>query len=320
MVENCSDRRLKIWQFCDGKAGHDSQSQGLCAALAKLLNVRVTTARVGGPWQAAWYLLTGRYPPIATAVQAPDLIVGAGHATHLPVLAARRAHGGRAVVLMRPSLPLRCFDLAIIPEHDAPPARSTVIATLGVLNTVKPSAERVTTQGLILIGGPSKHFAWSNSKVAAQVSRIVSSSPQLRWTVADSRRTPASFSTTLAAHSGAPVSVVHHANVAPEWLPQALSNAGQVWVTEDSVSMVYESLSAGAPTGLISIDRRLPNRVTRGIDALVGNGRVTRLTDWTPGQPPVGSSQALDESARCAALILERWPELTNAIPRDFVI
>ena len=36
----------------------------------------------------------------------PDIVLGAGHRTHLSLLAARRVHRGKAVVLMRPSLPL----------------------------------------------------------------------------------------------------------------------------------------------------------------------------------------------------------------------
>src|SRR5690606_9436172 len=97
----------------------------------------------------------------------PHLIVAAGHATHLPALAARRARGGRAIVLMRPTLPTPLFDLCLVPEHDLLSLsgrlnRFRVVPTRGVLNPFEASADADQTTGLVLIGGPSKHHGWSD--------------------------------------------------------------------------------------------------------------------------------------------------------------
>ncbi|MDQ2694705.1 MAG: mitochondrial fission ELM1 family protein, partial [Pseudomonadota bacterium] len=108
-----------IWRFSDGRPGHDNQSLGLAEALARLMPVQVFTLAPLPPLPALAGLLTGR-APAALRLPAPDLILGAGHRTHLSLLAARRSRGGRAVVLMSPSLPLRWFDLCLIPEHDDP--------------------------------------------------------------------------------------------------------------------------------------------------------------------------------------------------------
>ena len=302
---------LVIWRFRDGKAGHDNQSLGLCRALAARVAVQVYSYIAPSRWLSAWQLLIGRYPRPEDA-RVPHLLLGAGHATHLAMLAARRAHGGRAVVLMRPSLPMRCFDLALVPEHDSPPATPTVIATLGVLNTVKPGHQPAPGQGLILLGGPSKHFAWSSVRVIEQVKRILAGDPRQLWTVADSRRTPPECAAMLVDELEGQTQFVSHDSVAPDWLRNQLASAREVWVTEDSVSMVYESLSAGAPTGLIAVDRRAANRVSRGVDNLIALGLVTPIADWTPGQQPVTCKAPLDEAGRCAELLLERWPELTS--------
>ena len=47
--------------------------------------------------------------------------------------------------------------------------------------------------------------------------------------------------------------------------------AEAVWVTEDSVSMLYEALTAGCKVGLIEIDRIKDDRITRQIDQLYLN-------------------------------------------------
>ena len=179
-----------LWLITDNKPGHRSQLQGLAQALAARTAVTAHWIDAPAGRDALWQWLTGRFPSGA-ALPDPDLILVAGHRTHLAGLAARRARGGKLVALMRPSLPLGCFDLCVIPQHDAPPVRTNVIATRGALNTARPSAERNADQGLFLIGGPSKHHGWDSAGLRAQIDAIVAATPGMRWTLTTSRRTPA---------------------------------------------------------------------------------------------------------------------------------
>ncbi|MEZ5574345.1 MAG: ELM1/GtrOC1 family putative glycosyltransferase [Candidatus Competibacteraceae bacterium] len=86
--------------------------------------------------------------------------------------------GARAVVLMRPSLPLALFDLCLIPEHDTPPVRANVVlATRGALNRIQPSSNLESRQGLLLIGGPSAHFGWDDAGLRAQIAAVLAADP-----------------------------------------------------------------------------------------------------------------------------------------------
>ena len=92
-----------IWQIHDHKPGHMNQMRGLSTALADRMPVEIH--KIAAPprltcWQG---LLSNRFPP-GIGLPKPDLIFGAGHRTHLAVLAARRAFGGRSVILMKPTL------------------------------------------------------------------------------------------------------------------------------------------------------------------------------------------------------------------------
>ena len=59
------------------------------------------------------------------------------------------------------------------------------------LGCVAPGVSESDPQcGVVLLGGISKHFHWSNEDVARQVHKIVAEAPQQQWQIIDSRRTP----------------------------------------------------------------------------------------------------------------------------------
>lgn len=297
---------LTLWRLVDGKPGHEKQTLGLAQALGRLTDCRrIDIPAPAGGNLRSW--LTGRFPAGA-GLPAPDLILAAGHTTHLAALAARRAHGGRIVVLMRPSLPLAWFDLCLIPEHDRPPVRSNVLATLGVLNAVTPTGAHDPDTGLFLIGGASPHFAWDDEAVLGQVRAVAAAARSVRWRLTDSRRTPPGFLAGLAADPAvAGLEILPHATTPSGWLEQALAGAGQAWVTEDSVSMVYEALTAGCAVGLLRLPAKGESRISRGIADLVREARLTPFDAWqrTGVLPP--PHDRFDEAGRCGHEILNRW-------------
>lgn len=297
---------LVIWRFSDGKAGHDNQSRGLVQALARLRSVEAVTLEPVSP-TAALAILLGHRRSAWGEQPNPDVLLGAGHRTHLSLLAARRMRGGKAVVLMRPTLPLHLFDLCLIPEHDAPPLRSNVLITCGALNRIQPSSSAESDQGLLLIGGPSAHFGWDDEMLYRQIAMIVADSLMMHWTLTTSRRTPSSFLEGLQITSDQELTVVPVTQTDPDWLPTQLAKTRLVWVTADSVSMVYEALTAGAAVGVLEIPQRRTGRISRGLDRLAVEGRVTFFTNWQQSRQLGRPTQPFNEAERCARRIIERW-------------
>ncbi|HEY5700541.1 MAG TPA: ELM1/GtrOC1 family putative glycosyltransferase [Gammaproteobacteria bacterium] len=292
----------------DGKAGHDNQSLGLAEALGRLVDSDIRTVSAQPLPAALGHWCSGRFPE-AEGLPDPDLIIGAGHATHATLLAARRCRGGRAVVLMSPTLPIRCFDLCVAPIHDDV-GGARVVQTQGALNRLRPRPLRAGGPGLILLGGPSRHFVWRDDTVLAGLCRILQADRPAHWTLATSRRTPAGLTARIEPLLPAAAELVPYTDTGPQWLKSTLEDASRVWVSEDSVSMVYEALTRGAPTGLIGLDRARRSRVASEIDRLVAQGWIGRL--GPDGDPPAlkPPPSVLDEAGRCATLILQRWPEL----------
>ncbi len=119
------------------------------------------------------------------------------------------------------------------------------------------------------------------------------------WVIADSRRTPTGVAQEMAGLLGG--TWVHHGDVEPDWLPATLARTERVWVTPDSVSMVYEALTAGCNVGLFNLEAQ-GTRVSRGILSLIDEGRVgtvQRPLELAACPPP------LAEADRAADWLLE---------------
>ena len=291
-----------IWRFSDGKAGHDQQSVGLVNALADSVAVASYAIPVGSGVNALRGWLTRRYRP-GEALPAPDLLIGAGHATHLHLLAARHSRGGSSVVLMKPTLPCAWFDLCLVPQHDGIAAAPNVVTTRGVLNSIRCGNAHDGDTGLMIIGGPSRHVRWDNSRIMEQVEQLRGQRPKARWWLTTSRRTPAELVERLRRQAG--LVCLAASETSPDWLSARLAEASEAWVTRDSVSMIYEALTSGARVGLLDVAPRGNNRITAAIDRLVADGWVTAPGQWKMMAP--GPELPLNEAVRCAHWIVQQW-------------
>ncbi|MEM6710398.1 MAG: ELM1/GtrOC1 family putative glycosyltransferase, partial [Pseudomonadota bacterium] len=206
-----TDAPLRILRLCDARPGHEKQSLGFVQGLKAHLPVACRNVQLYDRPGGALDRAALKHASDTSRADPPDLIVGAGHRTHLPMLWLRARRGGRTVVLMKPTLPIGLFDLVLIPEHDAAPAGLNVLTTQGVLSPiVDPSRIEtddtdVPAAGLILVGGINRHYAWHSRRVARQIGQVLRAAPQLAWQVSDSRRTPEDFPRALAEESEVPL-------------------------------------------------------------------------------------------------------------------
>lgn len=249
------------------------------------------------------------------ALPDPDLILCAGRRTHRPALAFRRARGGRLVVCMRPSVSMKRFDMCLIPRHDNPPTAENVVVTTGAIVAVRPSDDHESDRGVILIGGPSKHYGCDRESLVADIRGVVEASRGVRWELTTSRRTPAEVTRALVGLAGDRLTVTPAAETPRGWVSERLSRAGSAWITEDSVSMICEAVTSGAAVGVLAMPRRGESRVARGVDDLVRRGVVTAYADVVGGRALTAPAGGLDEADRAAGLILERFFGLCSGAP-----
>ena len=313
---------MVIYIVSDGKKGHLTQTWGLAQALIARAEQQHPAAehsihevRVDHMGLFSKLRYTGK--ELAHLPQ-PQLILCAGHGTHIPALRLAHRKHCPCMVCMKPSLPLSFFSLCITPQHDFP-ADATVsdriFLTNGALNSIAPRPEVEKKETLLLVGGPSKEFGWDEDHILTQLSTITRYNTG-QMVLTTSRRTPPDFVQALTAACPS-IRVEPVQSTGPTWVADHLAAATEVWVTQDSVSMVYEALSSGAPVGIIEMPAhpkragKEPSRVARGLARLVDEGYVNTFTQWAKSHA-LTAGPPLREADRAAEYILTRFPELLS--------
>lgn len=278
----------EIWVLSDAKPGHYNQSIGLAEAICRKrpdLSFVVKQISVGLD------LLRGS--------ERPKLVISAGHRTHVWNLLVRLYYSCPNIVLMRPSLPQSWFSLVFVPEHDQPTTSKKLVSTRGAINRMHPAVKILDT-GVILIGGPSKHVVWDGAKVSDQIDQIITTNSSKQLTLATSRRTPDALIEQY--RNRVDVNLIRPTDVSADWLPTTLAETQRVWVSSDSVSMVYEALTAGCLVSLISLESVPGSRTQLGIQALLDDGWI----DTDPNFNLARELHPLDEASRCADIVVEK--------------
>ncbi len=304
--QNRVDSPLVIWRLIDGKPGHENQSLGLVNALSDKTNCQCIDIKVSNRIEGLWSYLTSSWS-LGSGLPLPDLIIGAGHATHLHMLAAKRTFGGKTVVLMQPSLPASLFDICMIPQHDQYQGLGTHIETRGVLNAIKPEGEHFDDEALIMVGGPSKHCDWDTAKMIAQVYELVNRNAHITYTLTTSRRTPQDFVSAVKRIHFANLNIVPFEQTGKGWVARRLSESAYAWVTEDSVSMVYEALTAGVAVGLLNLSVKRESRVSKGVQQLIQQGLVARFDFFDTYKTKLRAAVGFVEADRCSQWILQQF-------------
>jgi len=295
---------LVIWRFTDGKPGHDSQSLGLACALKKLVDCEIHSVDSHTPLLAFAGPIFCRDSDLLK-LPSPNLIIGAGRKTHIPILATKRRHNCFSVILMRPSLPSSWFDICLIPEHDGLLTPSNVIQTKGAINTIVPSEHKNSDKGIILIGGPAKHLLWDDKEICSMIEKIVNTD-QVHWTLYDSPRTPDATKSILRNINSPNSSYTPYAESDRSKLEEQIATASRIWVSMDSVTMLYEALTGNAAVGVLSIKAEKRNKISNAISKLICENQCIAFSDWEKGRALTPPTTRVNESIRCAALLLQK--------------
>jgi mitochondrial fission protein ELM1 len=316
---------LSVVAYFDGRLGHEKQTSGILHALAditplEVVQNRVSTSPVSFCKNWASYLLSSLHQPEGGGFSPPaDLIIGTGTHTHIPMLLEKKSLQKKTsspvpvVTCMNPDPQLfKKIDLCFVPIHDEVPAAENVFTTLGPPNTVRFGKAHQHDRGLILIGGiDKKSHAWNTEVVVQQIQTIINREKDIQWTISSSPRTPEDTCRMLEEITTARqrADFFRSADTPAGWVEKEYARNTIVWVTADSISMVYEALTAGCSVGILPVYwKQNDNKFQKSLSILHNRKMTVTYSDWLAGagmpEPP---EEPFNEAGRCAIEILRRW-------------
>jgi hypothetical protein len=311
---------MVVIAFLDGRPGHEKQTRGILMELGAMANLEVMEIKIrrrslSGMIIDLVKLFAKRQNSIGIEqYRNAALLIGTGSQTHVPMLRMKQALTVPAVTCMMPAPYLRpLFDLCLVPLHDGIAEGGNIMTTVGPPNCSRPQGEKCQSAGLILLGGlDRKSHIWRSRETADQIITIAQREPSIHWTVSSSPRTPPDMVEMMVeiADTQTNVDFFRFEKTASGWIENQYARSRIVWVTVDSMSMVYEALSAGCQVGLLPVTwKRAENKFKRSADFLARKGLVLPYSSWlSDGDGSWQRHEPLNEAKRCAAEIVRRWP------------
>lgn len=308
---------MKVTVFLEGRPGHEKQSLAIAQALrdiagAEVRQITLKPSTLLGQAQAICRLLLLPGGGCDSCPGDIDLLIGTGSKTHVALLACKKRYGIPVVTCMAPEPYLRpWFDLCCVPRHDRVREAKNIFLTDGPPVMPGPLLPRDAFSGLILIGGvDQRSHLWNSIETAAQVRTIARNRPDIHWKVSSSPRTPADCVELLceAAEMMENLSFFHFRNTPRGWVEEQYARATYVWVTADSVSMIYEAVTAGCKVGILPVAWKKPcNKFQYSIDCLEKLGRVAPFSEKSGEALEQCIPGDFNEAGRCAAEIITRF-------------
>ena len=280
---------MNILWIKDGKKGHEKQVNVLLEELSKTINISIyeenyhinSINKFFDIFHHVTFYIFKKddKSDILRNYNKSDirLIVGAGSNTHIRIASLKKIFKNSfnrsviAISILTPSFFIKEFDIICAPEHDREKLKD-------FKNTLffEGSLAKVSTQdpddniGLIGLGGTNKHYIFNENELLDQIEYVLSLYPNKQWHLFISRRTPETMIQKINKLRKLFTNII----IAQEGFDEIIKNASIKFITQDSINMVYESLSCKGKTILFNMDYKKENKVVKKVNELILNNQV----------------------------------------------
>jgi mitochondrial fission protein ELM1 len=290
---------MNILWISDGKKGHEKQVEVLLEEISKTENIVIKKEillinKLSQILELAIYstslifrnlfLSKDRFLPYIE--NNFDIVIGAGSSIHLRMLLIKSylsniGNSVKVVSILSPNLYKRKFDIICSPIHDLEKqsVSNKVIYFEGSL--AKVSTKHVDENlGFIGIGGINKHYVFDQDAIIVQIEFLIGLYPKKTWHLFTSRRTPNEMIDRINNIALTSDNLI----IANDDYDEVIKNSSIKVITQDSVNMVYESLSTKGQTLLFNMKYIKINKIVKQIKILLSNKQVgyienTHMTD-----------------------------------------
>jgi len=280
---------MNILWIKDGKKGHEKQVQALLEELSRTIDIKIyeenyhisSLKRFFDIFHHSTSYVFKKYDSckILKSYNQNDvhLVVGAGSNIHIRILLLKKALKDIynkdiiAISVLTPSFFKNEFDFICAPKHDE-------IKLSNYKNIVffEGSIAKVSTQepdddiGLIGLGGTNKHFVFNEDDLIKQIEYILSLYPNKDWYLFSSRRTTELMISKINILSNSYSNLI----TTHQSFDEIIRRASIKFITQDSMNMVYESLSTKGQTFVFNMKYKNENKITKQIKKLLENKQI----------------------------------------------
>lgn len=314
-MKNSNTSVVEVIVVVDGRPGHEKQSFGIVQALENRVTVKTTVIDISkrGFWdQFLGYtqLLFSRGTGGFSLPEKAALVIGTGTRTHSTVLQIKKHFRIPAITCMTPGRHLcNFFDICFVPEHDGASKRENYFFTCGAPNNCVNKNQHEEEKGLILLGGVDKNsHTWDPEDIEKTIKEIISRESNIQWVISSSPRTPQLTIDGISkiTNNADNVQFFDYKETHKGWIEAQYNQCATVWVTSDSISMLYEALSSGCRVNVIQMPwKKSSSKFKRNEDLLIEKSLVTSFSSWERGNQVQPVSSQLNEAQRCADYILQ---------------
>lgn len=314
------DNTKSVVVVVDGRPGHEKQSFGIVQALENKIAVKTTVIDIAkrGFWpqfKSYTKLLFSSEVTDLSLPESADLVIGTGTRTHSTVLNIKRYFQIPAITCMTPGRHLRnFFDICFVPEHDGVRKRNNYFFTCGAPNNCVNKKQHEKSRGLILLGGVDENsHTWDSQAIEIKIAQIISRQTNIHWVISSSPRTPQATVDGIRkiTNNADNVTFFDYKETHKGWIEEQYNQCATVWVTSDSISMLYEALSSGCNVNIIEMPwKKSSSKFKRNEDLLIEKSLVIPFSSWERGVKDLPVLSQLNEAQRCADYILQTcWPK-----------
>lgn len=339
---------MKILIIYDGKPGHLSQSQGLANVIklrsSKAVEVKLLSAkprlkllnsvlRKLAPIPSAWLcrVVIACYKFIHIPSK-PDLIISfGGNSVALNVALKYYFHANNIAIGNCYSIPSECFDaqVSISGDDENDRAVSSKIPICKVDKQQRIAAGRVLSGNSqknwsMLIGGDGSGYCWQEQDFhrIGRALRVLSHQYGVRWLLTTSRRTPLEAEKILGQYlneDNVQTCYFFHQQKSGDILA-ILGSSERIFCTEDSLSMITESVALEKPVVTIKPENITHKEVHQSVllelesNRLIERYSISEVYTYMPAQyqPLKSYNDYVDELYIKLEQVMKRFPPMRS--------
>ena len=186
------------------------------------------------------------------------ILIGVGHRAHKALLQQKKvlssSHNITLIAVLRPTFNAKKFDIIVAPEHDyydrKMPTNSLLFkGSLCKTSLLKPENNKL----VVCIGGPIKNVPFEKRILIDNLKYIINTHQQYKISIFNSRRTPDDVWSEIPCYKN--IRLYDSEDTDFNFFNSNLVSASKKFITPDSISMIFESLSSYGETYLLQTSK-----------------------------------------------------------------